>query len=684
MGSLLWSGGPVSLNSLPSLWKTGCGKNMKIFANFSALNSECLELMAGLQEDLLFVPPRRDIVGDRVADVLHKAGQTVAALERLSGLRYPGLGKVLDAQRQEVERYIAPQELTTAQLTRPLSEVDMRHVLDAGEKAAALGEVKNRVDAPVPDGCVLTTEAYRQFCGVPLWKQIRDAFRRADLGDGESLQAISAEITQLVMESRVPGLVEAAIQEQASALAGNGGALAVRSSAVGEGGLKTFAGQFLTLLNVPAAGAVDAYRRVIAGRFSPRALSYRISSGLSEVDSPLAVLFLPVIPARAAGVMYTRDPGDPKSKVLWITSTRGLGVDVAAGSTTADLFLVSRSRSHRVAETHVVDQRAEIILQAGGGLERRPIGVVEAARPSLTVSQLEALARWGVRIEDHFGAPQDIEWLVDEQGKIWILQARPLALVEAGKVRSKPRTREEAVLSGGRTIFPGQVSGPAHLVQESQPLRGIPEGAILFLRRASPEIVETFPRISGIVAERGNIAGHAASLLREFKIPSVFLMKGAFERIQRGDAVSLDAAQAKVYAGALWAARKASAAMPGWRGPRAADPISERLLTLNLIDPQAHDFRPGGCRSAHDVIRFCHEKAVETMFEMHDLVIEHGHQRARQLQTGLPLNLYVLDIRGGIALENPAAAKAETRGDRLQALPKPLEGDNPPRGKLEA
>jgi pyruvate,water dikinase len=263
-----------------------------------------------------------------------------------------------------------------------------------------------------------------------------------------------------------------------------------------------------------------------------------------------------------------------------------------------------------VAETHIVGQQDQIVLHSGGGLERRPVGAAETTSPSLTVNQLEALARWGVRIEDHFRAPQDIEWLVDEQGKIWILQARPLALVEAGKVRSKSRTREEPILTGGRTIFPGQVSGPAHLIEESQPLRGIPEGSILFLRRASPEIVETFPSISGIVAERGNLAGHAASLLREFKVPSVFLMKGAFERIQRGDAVSLDAAQAKVYPGTLWAARRTTAATPGWRGPKAADRISERLLTLNLIDPQAHDFRPAGCRSAHDVIRFCHEKAL--------------------------------------------------------------------------
>ena len=84
----------------------------------------------------------------------------------------------------------------------------------------------------------------------------------------------------------VPRAMEVALTERAHTLCARGetAGLAVRSSAVGEGGERTFAGQFLSLINVPQEQVVEAYRRVVAARFSERALFYRLSAGLSEID----------------------------------------------------------------------------------------------------------------------------------------------------------------------------------------------------------------------------------------------------------------------------------------------------------------------------------------------------------------------------------------------------------------
>ena len=121
---------------------------------------------------------------------------------------------------------------------------------------------------------------------------------------------MSESLTQCALECALPQALESAISSGAAELLGQGGALAVRSSARGEGNARSYAGQFLSLLNVPASQAVDAYRRVIAARFRERALFYRLSAGLLEVDTPMAALFVKMIPARAAGIMYTRDPGN--------------------------------------------------------------------------------------------------------------------------------------------------------------------------------------------------------------------------------------------------------------------------------------------------------------------------------------------------------------------------------------
>lgn len=632
------------------------------FRELLSLNSECLELMAGLQEDLQFVPPRRDVVETRITSIFEKAAGIVVALERLTGTRIPALTAAVESQQNEVERYIAAlQELTTPRLSAWLFEVNADHVSEVGGKAAMLGEIKNKLGLPVPDGYALTTEAYRQFCGIPLWHTIRDAIRNADLSNPEAMEAISTMLVDLVMECPMPRVVEVAVADRARTLDPVGAGLAVRSSAWGEGGErggKTYAGQFLSLINVLPEQAVDAYKRVVAGRFSERALFYRLSTGVLEVESPIAVLVLPVIRAKASGIMYTRDPADPKSKALWVTATRGLGLEIATGRMPADLFVVSRKRPYTTLDSNIVHKEEQLVSRPGGGVERIALDTSARDTPSLEPDELRTLAEWGVLLEDHFKTPQDVEWVVDENGKVWIVQSRSLALVQAVRARNKARPRGDPALSGGRTIYPGRVSGPAHLVEELKSIRKAPEGAVVFLRRPSPEIVQVLPRIGGLVAEWGNVAGHAAALLREFRVPSVFSMMGAFEQLKEGETVSLDSVMAKVYPGAIWPSRVVETEVSERYREKGGDAISRRLLTLHLLDAQAHSFRPAGCKSTHDVLRFCHEKAVEAMFAVSDIVMGQKTRSSKELETSLPVNLQVLDLGGGLALDNPASPKA--------------------------
>ncbi len=622
-----------------------------------SLNNECLELLTGLQEDLQFVPPRRDVIGERVGAFFDRAGRIVDLLEGLASRRYPALHTALKGQRAEIETFVASrQELVHPRLAARLSEVDASDAAEVGSKAAVLGEVRRRLGVPVPDGYVLTTEAYRIFFGVPCWDRVRDAVRTLTGGDLDALQRISMEFTEMVASAPLPRALEVALVERAQALAGDCG-LAVRSSACGEGGTHTFAGQFDSRINVPVDRVVEAYRQVVASRFSQRALSYRLSSGLAEVDSPMAALVLPTIRARASGILYTRDPGQPRGRHLWITSTWGLGLGVAGGSAAGDLFVVSRARGHAVVEARLAHKAEELAPNPAGGVLRRPVDAARIDAPSLRPAALAQLARWGLELERHFGSPQDVEWALDEDGGLWVLQARPLAMASPAGARRTGRVKREPIVAGGRTIFPGRVSGPAHVVETRRMLNHVPDGAILFLRRAAPDIVKVLSRTAGVVAESGTVTGHAAALLREFQVPSVFEMTGAFDRVRSGDAVSLDSAQPALYAGALWPARREERAPAARRPARDADPVHRRLLALNLLDASALSFRPSGCRSAHDVIRFCHERAIEAMFAMNDRELDPGVYRARKLMTPAPVNLHVLDLGGGLAVADPHVAE---------------------------
>jgi len=643
------------------------------FRELLALNNESLELMAGLQDDLQYIPPRPEVLGGRIAAIFDRIRGVVGFLERLTGISQRTLAAAVEAQRAEIERYAASlEERAKPRLFAWLSELDAESEAEAGSKAAVLGEIRNRMGLPVPDGFVLTTEAYRQYCGMPLWEKIRDTIHDLDPNDSDSLKRVSESLNRSVMGSPLPPPIESGIVEGVEELLRQRGSLAVRSSARGEGNARSYAGQFLSLLNVPADHAVDAYRRVIAARFRERALFYRLSAGLPEVETPMAALFLKMISARAAGIMYTRDPANPKSKTLWITATRGLGLGIASGRNAADLFLVTRSVPHAVVERNLVRKDEEMVFEEGGGIATVPVPEAAREQPSLPDVYLHTLAAWGVTLERHFNTPQDVEWVLDRAGALWIVQSRPLANADAGRARPRALPKTEPILAGGRTVFPGRTSGRAFLVGEIQNIGAAPPGAVVFIRKPSPEIVEVLPRIAGLVAEWGNVAGHAATLLREFRIPSVFQMTGAFDRLASGDPVSLDAVQSRLYAGTLWPpSRKESSIVANTR-ERTADPISARLLTLNLQDPAADNFRPSGCKSGHDVLRYCHEKAIETMFEINDRVLERGGaQSFRKLETALPLNLSVIDLGGGLALSDPekrSVTPAEIVSRPFQAL----------------
>src|SRR5579871_4191002 len=140
------------------------------FRELLSLNNESLELMAGLQEDLQYVAPRREVLGGRIEAIFSRIGGTVTAVEGLTGLPQRILTASAGDQQQEIERYTAGLETgSQPRLYAPLSEIDAGSENEAGAKAAALGEIRKRLGLPVPEGFVLTTEAYRNYCGVPLW-----------------------------------------------------------------------------------------------------------------------------------------------------------------------------------------------------------------------------------------------------------------------------------------------------------------------------------------------------------------------------------------------------------------------------------------------------------------------------------------------------------------------------------
>ncbi|MEV5895284.1 PEP/pyruvate-binding domain-containing protein [Nonomuraea fuscirosea] len=279
-------------------------------------------------------------------------------------------------------------------LVAPLSAFDRGDLATAGGKGANLGELVGNA-FPVPDGFVVTTQAYEQ---VAQGRSTRQQLERAELAD-DLRQAIIAAYAEL-----------------------GGGAVAVRSSATAEDlPGAAFAGQQDTYLNVVGEQALlDAVRRCWGSLFTERAVAYRARLGIDDAEVRIAVVVQSMVEAEAAGVMFTADPvsGD-RSKIV-VDASSGLGEAVVSGLVTPDHYVLRQS-----GEIDFAPGRREVVIRgvAGGGVVHES-GCTERAE-RLPDAVLTELGRLGRRVAAHFGRPQDIEWAY-AKGRVHLLQARPM------------------------------------------------------------------------------------------------------------------------------------------------------------------------------------------------------------------------------------------------------------------
>ena len=226
--------------------------------------------------------------------------------------------------------------------------------------------------------------------------------------------------------------VRTAIERAHRETFGDDAYVAVRSSATGEdAAAESFAGIHESFLYVKGARAVrDAVQRVWDSAFAERAMSYRASRGLPTEGIEIAVVVQRMVDARVSGVVFTADPTTGDVHRIVISSLFGLGEGLVSGGLDADLFSVDK-RTGAIDRTVAAKQERYALDSAGGqGVRRETLPDGLGEQPSLTDDQVQAIAREARRIEDAYGAPQDIEFAIDGAGLLWILQTRPITTVE--------------------------------------------------------------------------------------------------------------------------------------------------------------------------------------------------------------------------------------------------------------
>ncbi len=320
-----------------------------------------------------------------------------------------------------------------------VSRADVRQV---GGKGANLGELAT-AGLPVPPGFVVTAGAY---LGALDRADARDELRRRveslDVDDAGALGAAAEDCQAIVRRAGMPHAVRRAIVGAYASLGCDDACrvrVAVRSSATAEDTASTsFAGMNETFTNV--SGSDEVVDRVVecwASLWSPRVVAYRATQRLGD-EPAIAVVVQRMVDAHTSGVIFTADPATGDRDRLVIEAAYGLGEVVVGGQVEPDTYVVAKDRPHVVQE-HIGTKATKVVLSPDGHDERVDVPAEDRIRRALDDDALIALARLAERIERHYGAPQDVEFAIDDE-RIWIVQSRPITTLGTG-----PAADEEPV-----------------------------------------------------------------------------------------------------------------------------------------------------------------------------------------------------------------------------------------------
>jgi phosphoenolpyruvate synthase len=438
-----------------------------------------------------------------------------------------------------------------ASISRPVAESPSRPLVAwftelsasdtdrAGGKGANLGEL-TAAGLAVPPGFVILADAYLEAMAASgLRDELRAIFENLDPDDAVQIRDRASRGQACVRRAGVPDSLRNVILDAYHRL-GSDVRVAVRSSATEEDTADTsFAGMHETFTNV--AGDEELLERVVqcwTSLFGERVISYRASRA-TTVEPALAVVVQRMVDADRSGVMFGVDPATGDRARVVIEAAFGLGEVVVGGLVEPDSYVVNKNPA-RLLSFHI-GNKSIAIRRGPDGVERRDVlSDDEATRRVLTDADVLALAALATQAEQHYGAPQDMEWAISDT-EIFLVQSRPITtLDDVGDI--------EPIVTG-RAAAPGIVEGRVrimHAVEEGANLR---TGEILVAPMTTPDWVPAMRRAGALVTDGGGITCHAAIVSREMQVPCVVGTRIGTKVLRDGELVTVDGAAGRVYAG---------------------------------------------------------------------------------------------------------------------------------------
>ncbi|EPR37376.1 pyruvate phosphate dikinase PEP/pyruvate-binding protein [Desulfovibrio sp. X2] len=656
-------------------------------------HGQFLENMAAVEEALQSATP----FGMELVRGLGVAAATgVFRMIRLLAVLVPGRYGELEQRFSAIREQLAPilspplpddpaSGAGAADWVLPLAGLTRRRSGIAGFPAASVGEIAARLPGLVPPGFVITAAGFRAFMAHEgLQAEIDRRIQAAGARRPDELAALSEDLRALIVAAPLPSELASALAEACERIAAEQETAAspLRLSLRGEAVVEAAAGAALvgherTMLNVHPDQAATAFKELAARKFGPLAMAARLVRGLRNRDVSMVVTVQAMTGARAGGVLLTRVPrnggaaaagdagaGEGTGEEMLLAAALGLPDAVTEGTSDADTYLLARGAAGAEASIlsrSVQHKAGKFVCDPERGLCRMLTTDGEADLPALADGEIIELARIGREVEGLLGAAVELEWVLDESGRVSLLHCRHLGLrARHGPPGGKPRVLPsgcETLLQGGATASPGLAGGSVHVVESAEGLVDFPPGGVLVAASADPRLAALLPSCAAVVTQTGAATSRLAGICREWGIPALMGVAGATTQLAQGEEVLVDADEHAVRR-ARPDACPVEAARPT-RSPLLGSPVHEALvwaadliIPLYLTDAGSADFSPSSCRTLHDIAHFVHETSVEQMFsfcQSHDF----AQAKSRRLVCQVPMQFWVVNLDDGYWRDEP-------------------------------
>ncbi|MGD9077728.1 MAG: PEP/pyruvate-binding domain-containing protein [Desulfobacterales bacterium] len=329
--------------------------------------------------------------------------------------------------------------VTQYQFILGFEECDKDSLPIVGGKNANLGEMVG-AGLRVPPGFALTSKAFQFYMeSEHLWETVLDALADIAADKITAVAEAGSYIRNAILSRPIPEVIESEVVAAYNSLCDRCGEpklpVAVRSSATAEDLAEaSFAGQQDTFLWV--RGAAEVLKATLgcwASLFTDRAITYRARVGFPQDEVLISVGIQKMVNAKCAGVMFTLDPVTGNSSKITIDANWGFGESIVQGMVCPDSFTIRKNPLE--IEQCTVGQKDQCVVPRECGTAVECVPSEQQDILCLNDEEIIELAKMGMRIEGHYGAPQDIEWAIDKDlpfpENAFTTQSRPVTA--AGK-----------------------------------------------------------------------------------------------------------------------------------------------------------------------------------------------------------------------------------------------------------